>query len=317
MDTSENTKVLASRADVQTNLFLNPPETRSSGPDNSEWILGTTQHIRWSTDFSNFDFFLYQQLACGDHSCVNGPFLIAENLTSETKTWDWQVTTGTLTLKPTNTFFLRMIDVNDEKNEFDSSTLDFTSSGPAGGASSSLKLASTSTLKPSSTTTIDSSSSASASPSVSSTSDIPVSSSSSFISASTTVAGSTPTVAFATTPTAQPASSPDGISIGAKIGMIIGAVFLVVIAIFLGWYLGKRRKNKSTKSPFHPFENPAPTPPVQLSELHVLGWGEQKPIPPPFTPRELYRKGKFDNFTGVRELDAWDKPSELGDRRGL
>lgn len=77
MDTSENTKVLASRADVQTNLFLNPPETRSSGPDNSEWILGTTQHIRWSTDFSNFDFFLYQQLACGDHSCVNGPFLIA------------------------------------------------------------------------------------------------------------------------------------------------------------------------------------------------------------------------------------------------
>ena len=97
--------------------------------------------------------------------------------------------------------------------------------------------------------------------------------------------------------------------------MVIGAILLVVIAIFVGWYLGRRRKIRSKKSPFHPFETPPPAPPVQLSELHVPGWGEQKVIPPPFTPRELHGNGKFDTFKGVRELDAWDKPGELDSAR--
>ncbi|KAH6725043.1 hypothetical protein BKA61DRAFT_589739, partial [Leptodontidium sp. MPI-SDFR-AT-0119] len=294
-------------------------EVLDSQPLNSIFVLSTTQRISWSTTIQNFDFFLYQQLICDDNNCVNGPFLIAQNLTNETNTWNWQVTTGTLTLKPTNTFFLIIRDVNDELNQFGSSYLNFTSAIPLPGGRGSSKQSSTSTTKlspvtESSSATLSLTSITTVRPK-SSAFSTSVTSSATSIASATTIP--TPTSAIPTIlPTALPISSPSGdLSTGAKVGMIIGAISAVVIAIFLGWYLGRRRKNKSTKSPFHPFETPTPAPPVQLSELHVPGRGEQKPIPPPFTPRELHGKGKFDSFTGVQELDAWDKPSELGDGR--
>ncbi|KAH7311866.1 hypothetical protein BKA65DRAFT_517711 [Rhexocercosporidium sp. MPI-PUGE-AT-0058] len=309
IDTFGAIQVISSRADVQTNLFLNPPSTGSNGPDNSEWSLGTQQQLRWKTNITNYDLMLYQQLVCSDNNCVNGPVMI-KDLKSDTSTFVWTVSTGSLSLSPTNTFFLIIRDVENELNQFGSSYLNFTKGveAPANTApparSSPTTVVVASTLSPSSSSTTTSKSSAS-SPAASETSLLPL-----------PFPTSTSTSTSSSTATALPISSPSrGLSTGAKVGMVIGTVSVVVIAILLGWYLGRRRKIKSKKSPFHPFETPAPAPPVQLSELHVPGWGEQKPIPPPFTPRELHGKGKFDSFTGVRELDAWEKPGEFGDGR--
>lgn len=322
IDTFGAIQVVSSRADVNTNLFLNPPGTGSNGPDNSVWSLGTQQQLRWKTNITNYDLMLYQQLVCSDNNCVNGPVMIKEGLTEDTSTFVWTVSTGSLSLSPTNTFFLIIRDVENELNQFGSSYLNFTKGveAPANTLppvrSSPTTVVVTSTLSPpsGSTTTSQSTStplsssgnSRTSSPTISETSSLPLST-------------PLPTSSSTSSPTALPVSSPSsGLSIGAKIGMVIGAITAVVLAIFIGWYLGRRRKIRSKKSPFHPFENPPPAPPVQLAELHVPGWGEQKPIPPPFTPRELHGHGKFDSFKGVRELDAWDKPGELhGDRKSV
>ncbi|CZT50746.1 uncharacterized protein RSE6_11788 [Rhynchosporium secalis] len=335
MDTFETSGTILSRADVVlTNLFLNPPKTGANGPDNTEFSIGTQQQLRWKTNITSYDLMLYQQLGCGDKSCINGPFLIADNLTNETKSWDWQVTTGSLTLKPTNTFFLRVRDAKDESNLFDSSTLDFTSSGPAGGDSPSApsvttsstpspKLSSTPIPKPTSpvstkpTTTIavTTSSTPSASVSRASSTSVPPASPTIFIS-STAIADPTSISTALPTSTAIPAPPKGGSSPATKVGIAIGVTLLVVIAIFLGWYLNRRRKARSRKSSLHSFETPSSADPAQLSgphELHVPGWGEQRPIVP-FTPRELHGNGKFDAVKGVRELEAWEKPGELGNR---
>lgn len=76
VDSFGTVQVVSSRADVQTNLFLNPPNTGSKGPENAEWSLDTQQQLRWKTDITKYDLMLYQQLVCNDNNCVNGPVMI-------------------------------------------------------------------------------------------------------------------------------------------------------------------------------------------------------------------------------------------------
>lgn len=249
----------------------------------------------------------------------------AENLGLETTSFVWTISTGTLSLSTSNVFFLIIRDVNDEQHQFGSRYLNF-SVGVKAPADTEPPVKSNpttvvviSTVSPSSAPSTTSSSSATPLSSSSSGNSRTVSqtlSETCSLSLSTSTAAPTSTSTLTSTPTALPTPPTAGdLPTGAKLGIIIGVLTAVVLAVLLGWYFGRRRKNNSKKSPFHPFETSPPVPPVQLSELDVPEWNEQKAIPLPFTPRELHAKGKFDRFSGVRELEAWEKPSELHDGR--
>ncbi|KAL2062483.1 hypothetical protein VTL71DRAFT_6749 [Oculimacula yallundae] len=317
------TKGVLSRAEVVTNLFLNPPRTGANGPDNSEWTLGTQQQLRWRTNITNYDLMLYQQLVCSDNNCANGPVLIKDNLKNDVLSFNWRVSVGSLSLSPTNTFFLVIRDVENEANQFQSSFLNFTG-GPETPANTAppVKASPTtvvviSTVSPSASPTTSSSSNtasnvSSEKPSASPTPPVTVTVPGQ-IPTTTPTSASTPASTPTPTTSALPPPSNGNLSSQAKLGVIIGIITAVALTICIGCYLGRRRKIRSKKLPVDSFKPQDSSPPVQLSELQVPGWGDQNAIPLPFTPRELHANGKFDSFKGVRELDAWSAPGELGD----
>jgi hypothetical protein len=219
--------VVDAQTDAQ-NFFVNPtlPGPNQAFSANPAWDVGSTQTIKWSSNYENFTINLWQQdlgfqgAALGPGPtifCNAGPLpfpltvltpmisAAKANYDKDVDQFDWVVQTFNFALSESNVFFLWL-----------------TTPGVGGITSHYFNISKEATSSSSSSSSISSSTSASRS-----TSSVPSTSSSSAASSS-----DASLAAPATNPT-QTASVNNGLTNGAKIGIGVGASFGGVILLLL------------------------------------------------------------------------------------